>query len=281
MLKEALCESAVEATGDSEIVPPATGSPRRRPLSIGARERDRRTGHTLSDAERLACLPPEARAFEAIPDRELLAQLLALTVPDGQADPMASRLLQHDGSLADAVAACGAWLAPTTGLPDRARLAFRLVWELAARLAREEMVGAPVLASSAALLTYARVRLSRERVDQIRVLYLDRERRLIADELHQSGTLGDVHSYPREILRRALELNALSFVVLRGQPGGRARLLPRDKETARSLEAGAGALGLRIGDYIVIGRDGHLGYRSSIAQRARSGTAGRKRNHPA
>ena len=211
--------------------------------------------------ERRDRLRLEARGFESVPDAELLAHLLAQVVEDGDPEAMAGRLLQHGGSLAGVVSAPTSRLRDMVGLTDRGALALRLLWELAARLAREEMVQVqvPVLASSAGLVTYCTVRLSRERVDQVRLLFLDRTHRLIADERHQSGTLGAVELYPREVLRHALELDALGIVVARRQAGRSARLSSRERADAKALDAAARALGVRLVDYLVIGRDGHVG----------------------
>ena len=233
---------------------------------------------TRPKEERYDPLRLEARGFESIPDSELLAHLLAQVVEDGDPDAIAGRLLQHGRSLAGVVSAPASRLQDMVGLKDRGVLALRLLWEMAARLAREEMVQTPVLASSAGLVTYCTVRLSRERVDQVRLLYLDGAQRLIADERHQTGTIGAVELYPREVLRRALELDALSIVVTRGQAGRSARLSSRDRADAKALDAATRALGIRLVDYLVVGRDGHASYRAGEAHATSSKAGGQRRS---
>lgn len=220
----------------------------------------------------------DARGFDSISDAELLAHLLALVAKDTDPDAVAGRLLQRWGDMAGVATAAGPELRKLVPFQNhRGPLALRLLWEMAARLAREEMVREPVLASSAGLVTYCTVRLARERVDQVRVLYLDGAQRLIADERHQSGTIGAVELYPRDILRRAVELDALGIVVARGQAGRPARLTIRDRDDAGTLEAAGQVLGLRLVDYMVIGRTGHASYRAG-ERAATPGAAGSGRH---
>ncbi|CAO3435324.1 JAB domain-containing protein [Azospirillum doebereinerae] len=216
----------------------------------------------------------DARGFDSIPDVELLAHLLALVARDADPDAAAGRLLQRWGDLTGVATAAGPELRKLVAFQDHTGpLVLRLLWEMAARLAREEMVREPVLISSAGLVTYCTVRLARERADQVRLLYLDGAQRLIADERHQSGTIGAVELYPREILRRAVELDALGIVVARGQAGRPARLTIRDRDDAGTLEAAGEVLGLRLVDYLVIGRTGHASYRAG-ERAATPGAAG-------
>lgn len=152
-------------------------------------------------------------------------------------------------------------LRAVTALDDDVLLPLRLLWELAARLAWREVGRESQINTSSALLTYWQVRLARARVDEVRVLYLDATGHLIADEQHQAGTLGQVETYPREILRRALDLDAVKIAVGRRQLIGSARLSVEDRSCAKALEAAERALGIHLIDYMVIGRDSHAGYR--------------------
>lgn len=203
----------------------------------------------------------EHRGLESIPDRELLAHLVGMAVGEEVADDMAARLIRSQGSLTNLVAAPAGALREL-GVPARLSVSLRLVWEMAARLAREEMIDSPRLSSAAQVLAYARVRLARETTDQVRVVYLDVSQQWVADELHQAGTIGSVGCYPREILRRALVLEATSIVVMRGQAMRKARMLSEDKSNAKALERAGEALGVRLVDYLVIGRDSEVSYRA-------------------
>ncbi|GAA4250809.1 JAB domain-containing protein [Azospirillum formosense] len=226
-----------------------------------AKDSNRRRPSTAEPPQRVAL---QARGFEAIPDGQLLAHLLALTTEGEKADAdrLADRLLHHFGSLTDVVAASAPRLRQIARLDERGLFSMRLVWEVAARLAWQETVRQPLLATTPALLTYCQMRLARERVDQVRALYLDAQHHLIADERHQVGTAGTVEVYPREILRRALELDAAGLIVARGRIRGSARLSADDRSSAKALEVGGQALGIRLADYVVIARDGHCSYRS-------------------
>ncbi|UKJ73462.1 JAB domain-containing protein [Azospirillum brasilense] len=222
-----------------------------------------------STAEQPQRVGLQARGFEAIPDGQLLAHLLALTTEgkEADADRLADRLLHHFGSLTDVMAASTPRLRQIARLDERGLLSMRLVWEVAARLAWQETVHQPLLATTPALLTYCQMRLARERVDQVRAFYLDAQHHLITDERHQVGTAGTVEIYPREILRRALELDAAALIVARGQVRGSARLSVDDRSSAKALEAGGHALGIRLADYVVIARDGHCSYRGGHQSR--------------
>lgn len=203
----------------------------------------------------------EARGFEGIPDAELLAQLLALFIGDSDADHHAHRLLHQFGSLADVVTAPPHRLQEVSDLQGEGLLTLRLLWELAARLAWQEVVQQPVLGASANVMAYCRVRLARERVDQVRVLYLDLASRLIADELLQTGTVGHVELFPRKVFVRALALDASKIIIARGCVGRPASLLARERSDVKALETAGVALGIRLVDYLVIGRDSHVSYR--------------------
>ncbi|KAA0677297.1 JAB domain-containing protein [Azospirillum brasilense] len=242
------------------------GDPLRGGQSGPAKSSSRQAPSTAKPPQRAGL---QGRGFEAIPDGQLLAHLLALTTEgkEADADCLADRLLHHFGSLADVVAAPAPRLRQIARLDERGLLSMRLVWEVAARLAWQETVHQPLLATTPALLAYCQMRLARERVDQVRALYLDVQHHLIADERHQVGTAGTVEVYPREILRRALELDAVGVIVARGQVRGSARLSANDRSSAKALEAGGQALGIRLTDYVVVARGGHCSYRGERQSR--------------
>lgn len=265
-----LDEGIVGVGGDAAPFPTAPARPRRlggkSPLDHQAQAGQGRA----STGKRRPCpqkmrddrLRLEARGFQAIPDAELLAHLLALVADETDVDSQARRLLQHFGSLTDVVTAPPLRVREAAGLNDHGLLVLRLLWELAARLARHEVVQHSLLATSPSVIGYCQIRLARERVDQVRVLYIDAADRLIADDLHSAGTVGHVEVYARELLRRALDLDAHKIVVARGQVTGSARLSRLDRSYIKTLEEAGKALGIRLVDYLVIGRDSHVSYRS-------------------
>ena len=242
------------------------GDPPRGGRSRPAKDSNRRHPSTAEPPQRGGL---QARDFEAIPDDQLLALLLALTTEgeEADADRLADQLLHHFGSLTDVVAASAPRLRQIARLDERGLFSMRLIWEVAIRLAWQETVQQPLLATTPALLTYCQMRLARERVDQVRALYLDAQHHLIADERHQVGTVGTVEVYPREILRRALELDAAGLIVARGRIRGSARLSADDRSSAKALEVGGQALGIRLTDYVVVARDGHCSYRGERQSR--------------
>ena len=205
----------------------------------------------------------EARGFHAIPDAELLTHLLALIADGADAEAHAERLLYRFESLTGVITASADQLQAVTGLDAHRLLILRLVWELAARLAWQETVREPLLVTSPGLLGYCQVRLARERVDQVRLLSLDADNRLIADDRIRVGTVGHVEIDRQEILRRALQRDASKIVVARGHVAGGAHLSGLERADVRTLEAAGKSLGIHLVDYLVIGRESHTSYRSS------------------
>ncbi|HYD31466.1 MAG TPA: JAB domain-containing protein [Azospirillaceae bacterium] len=207
----------------------------------------------------------EGERLESVPDQVLLAHLLGLI--GGSTDPqnLADRLLGHFGTLANVIGAPTSRL-DEAGLHDAlGRRSLRVIREVAARLARSELVDQPIFLAHTALLTYCQIRLAREGVDQVRILFLDEQKRLIVDELHQSGTVGFVYIYHREVFRRALDLNASHLVVARGRPTGLPQLMDDDLDTAKRFEEAGDVLGIGLYDYLVIGPGGCGSYRFKAA----------------
>lgn len=193
-------------------------------------------------------------------DRGLLARLLRGRT--GRPDRTADALMGRFGGLAAALWAEPAELARTLG-PDRtAAVDLVMMREAAVRLARAAAAREPVITSWTALEAYARTAMAHRPREQFRVLYLDRRNILMRDELTAEGTVDHAPVYPREVVRRALELSASSLVLVHNHPSGDPTPSRADIEMTRRVVEAARALGLQVHDHIVVGREGTASFRA-------------------
>jgi len=189
----------------------------------------------------------------ALSDAELLASLLAASHPRADVLGMAESLIAEAGGFAAALtdaAACDR----CAGQASRTDLA--LVREAGLRLTRAAAAAQPVISSSPALLAYVRTELAAAPREEFRVLFLDRKNRLIRDERLGEGTVDHAPVYPREVVRRALELAASALILLHNHPSGDPAPSSADVEMTRQIVAAARALNLVVHDHLVVGREG-------------------------
>jgi DNA repair protein RadC len=227
------------------------------PLHAGHRER-------LRDRAR-------AGGLSALPDYELLELFLFRSIPQRDVKPLAKALLARFGSLGAALAAGDAALRQVTAPDSRGRalkigpetaLDLKLLHETALRVSRETVAGRPVISSWSALLSYIRVALAHETLEQFRVLFLDKKNQLILDETMNQGTVDHAPVYPREIMRRALELSSSSVILVHNHPSGDPTPSPADIDmTKRVIEAGK-SLNVAVHDHLVVGRSGVASFKS-------------------
>lgn len=190
-------------------------------------------------------------------EQDLLAGLLA----SSHGSERASALLQRFPSIGHVIAAEAAQLR-AFGLTGRDIAAFRLVREIACRIAKAEVRRRPVLSNWRALIAYLQTAMACEQVEQFRTLFLDTKNNLIADEVQQRGTVNHTPVYPREVIKRALILNASALIVVHNHPSGDSEPSRDDIEMTRELKAAAEALGIELHDHVVVGHGNHASFRS-------------------
>lgn len=198
----------------------------------------------------------------AIPDYELLELVLFAAVPRKDTKPLAKALLARFGSFAEVIAAPRARLLEINGVGDAVVQQLKIVEAAAARLARTRVIGRPALSSWSALLDYCMAAMARAPAVEFRVLFLDRKNVLVADEVQSRGTVDHTPVYPREIVKRALELSASAIILVHNHPSGDPTPSKADIAMTRELAQAAKALGIAIHDHLVIGRDGHASFNS-------------------
>ena len=192
----------------------------------------------------------------ALSEEDMTALLLGFVLP---ADPraLAQAALRRFGSFAALLSASQRELRGVPGLGTHSIAALKLVQEAALRLARAEVMAAPVLDNWDRLLAYLTASLAWERIEQFRVLFLDAEERLLADEAQARGTVNHTPVYPREVVKRALELSATAIVLVHNHPSGDPSPSRADIEMTKAIVEIAKPLGIAVHDHLIVGKDGH------------------------
>ncbi|MBP0465458.1 DNA repair protein RadC [Roseomonas sp. PWR1] len=213
-------------------------------------------GHRARMREKLLGAGPDA-----LLDHELLEMVLFLALPRRDTKPIARALLARFGSFANAIAAPLQDLRGVEGLGEAGAAALRTVQAAALRLVRAEVMDRPVLNNWDRLLAYLSAAIAREKVEQFRVLFLDTRNRLIADEPQARGTVNHTPVYPREVVRRALELQATALILVHNHPSGDPTPSRADLEMTQEVKGAAAMLGIALHDHLIIGNGRHLSFR--------------------
>jgi DNA repair protein RadC len=190
-------------------------------------------------------------------DYELLELLLFRALPRRDAKPLAKTLLAKFGSFAEVIAARESRLAEVKGLGDAGITELKIVQAAASRLPRGALKKRPVLSSWSGVLDYCRTAQGFADREQFRVLFLDKRNALIADEVQQTGTVDHTPVYPREVVKRALELSASAIILVHNHPSGDPTPSQADIQMTQQIIAVAGPLGISVHDHLIVGRDGH------------------------
>ena len=199
---------------------------------------------------------------DAMEDYELLELLLTLAIPRKDTKPLAKSLINRFGSFAAVISADPADLMAVKGIGPSVLAPLKLVQAAALRLMRQEASAAPVISSWDKLLGYIQSAMSREKREQLRVLFLDNRNRLIADEVQQRGTVNHTPLYPREVMRRALELHASALILVHNHPSGDATPSRDDILMTHEVREAAEKLGIKLHDHIVIGKGNHVSFKA-------------------
>jgi DNA repair protein RadC len=190
----------------------------------------------------------------AILDHELIEMILFLALPRRDTKPIARALLARFGSFADAVTAPLAELRQVDGLGEAGIAALRIVQAGAVRLASASVRDKPLLNNWSRLEDYLTTVLAHERIELFHILYLDSKNRLIADEAQSRGTVNHTPVYPREVVKRALELQATALILVHNHPSGDPTPSRADVEMTQEVKSAAAVLGIIVHDHLIIGR---------------------------
>ncbi|GAB5505789.1 MAG: DNA repair protein RadC [Rhizobiaceae bacterium] len=196
-------------------------------------------------------------------DYELLELMLFRIIPRADTKATAKALLARFGSFPEVLGAPLNLLQEVEGIGKTAALEIKVFAAAAERMARGAIASRQVLSSWAEVINYCRAAMAFEPREQFRILFLDRKNLLIADEVQQTGTVDHTPVYPREIVRRALELSATAIILVHNHPSGDPTPSRADIDMTHTIINTATPLGITVHDHIIIGRDGHTSMKGS------------------
>ena len=199
---------------------------------------------------------------DALSDYEMLELVLFRAIPRRDLKPLAKDLIKTFGSFAEVISAPQARLAKVTGLGDGAITELKIVYAAATRLARGQVKRREVLSSWNAVLDYCRTALAFSEKEEFHILFLDKRNQLIADETQQTGTVDHTPVYPREVVKRALELSATAIILVHNHPSGDPTPSRADIQMTQAIAEAARPLGIELHDHIIVGRDGHRSFKA-------------------
>lgn len=203
-----------------------------------------------------------AGGAEGFHDYELLEYVLTLAIPRRDTKPLAKRLLAEFGDLPALLAASPSELARVEGLGEGAAAALKFVEACGVRALQRQALNRPVLASFDAVTDYLHARLAHALTEEFRVLFLNNRNILIRDERFGEGTVNQAPAYPREIVKRALELQASAIILVHNHPSGDPTPSLEDIRLTRAIADAARPLGISVHDHLVIARTGHVSFRA-------------------
>jgi DNA repair protein RadC len=213
-------------------------------------------GHRARLRQRLLQSGPDS-----LGDHEILEMILFIALPRRDTKALARALIARFGSFPAAIAAPVPDLCSVDGIGEAGAAALKIAQAAAARLARAELVDRPLLNNWDRLMDYLHTVMAREKVEQFRVLYLDTRNRLLADEAQARGTVNHTPVYPREVVRRALELQATALMLVHNHPSGDPTPSRDDIEMTQEVRQAARALGIVLHDHIIVGNGRWLSFR--------------------
>jgi DNA repair protein RadC len=199
---------------------------------------------------------------ESVSDYELLELVLFRAIPQRDVKPLAKNLIATFGSFPEVISAPPARLAEIKGIGDAAITELKVVHAAANRLARGQVQKRPVLSSWSSVIDYCRTAMAFADREQFRVLFLDKRNQLIVDEVQQVGTIDHTPVYPREVVKRALELSATALILVHNHPSGDPTPSHADIQMTQTIIDVARPLGIAVHDHIVVGKEGHTSFKS-------------------
>jgi DNA repair protein RadC len=201
-------------------------------------------------------------APDSLQDYELVELLLFSAIPRRDTKPIAKDLIKKFGSFGEVISASPEALMETDGIKDVAATTLKAVQVAAQRLLHTKVKDKPLISSWNDLIAYCTAQMAYNAIEQFRVLYLDRKNRLIADEAQAEGTVDHTPVYPREVVKRALELNASALVMVHNHPSGDPKPSRADIDMTRRVKDAAAAVNITLHDHVIVSRGGHVSFRT-------------------
>ncbi len=198
----------------------------------------------------------------ALADYEMLELILFRAIPRQDVKPLAKRLLDRFGDFNRVISAPTARLTEVQGVGSAVVQELKIVEAAAHRLGQAKVLGTNAISSWAALMDYCKTTMAHRETEQFRILFLDRKNILIADEEQAKGTVDHVPVYPREVAKRALELNASALILVHNHPSGDPTPSQADISMTQKIQMAVEALNITLHDHIIIGKETDLSFKS-------------------
>jgi DNA repair protein RadC len=214
-------------------------------------------GHRTRMRQRLLKAGPDSLA-----DHEMLEMILFIALPRRDTKPIARELLVRFRTFGGVLGAPETELRLVDGVGEAGAAAVKLVQAAALRMMRQEIASQPILATWDRLTDYLTAAMAHERIEQFRVLFLDGRNKLIADEVQGRGTINHAPAYPREVIRRCLELHATAIVLAHNHPSGEPSPSREDVALTAEISRAAAMMGIVVHDHIIIGKGKWLSFRA-------------------
>jgi DNA repair protein RadC len=199
---------------------------------------------------------------EGFADYELLELLLTLAIPRRDVKPLAKSLLRRFGTFEAVLSASQEELMRVDGVADTTVAALKLVQASALRMMRQQVMDRPVLNSWQRLLDYLAADMAHRGIEYFRLLFLDAKNHLIADEIQQSGSIAHTPVYPREIVKRALEVGATAIILVHNHPSGDPTPSKADIDMTKEIVRATAPVGITVHDHLIVGKSGTASFKS-------------------
>ena len=219
-------------------------------------EKPHHLGHRERLRERFLTAP------ESLPDYEILELLLFMAIPRRDVKPIAKTLIARFGNLGGVLNATLQELQGVSGVSENTAIAIKTIRAAGLRLLRQDITGKPVLNSWQRLLDYLHASMAHERKEHFRLLFLNKKNELIGDEIQQSGTVDHTPAYPREIMKRALELGATALILVHNHPSGDSAPSQADIDMTRQIIAAAAPFNIIVHDHLIVSRKGTSSFKT-------------------
>lgn len=217
--------------------------------------------HAAGHRERLRARFDKA-GVDGVQDYELMELILFRAIPRRDVKPLAKDLIAKFGGFAQTLAAPVERLTEIKGVSENVARELKIVHAASVKLAQERILNRPVISSWNDLLSYCRTAMADEKTELFRILFLDKKNILIADEVQQRGTVDHTPVYPREVVKRALELGASAIILVHNHPSGDPTPSQSDISMTNEIVKAAKALHIKVHDHIVVGHKHHASFKS-------------------
>ncbi len=217
--------------------------------------------HAKGHRERLRARFKKA-GVDGVQDYELLELILFRAIPRRDVKPLAKELLAKFGGFAQVVSAPMERLMELKGVSENVAQELKIVHAASIKLSQARILKRPVISSWNDLLSYCRAAMADEKTELFRILFLDKKNILIADEVQQRGTIDHTPVYPREVVKRALELGAAAIILVHNHPSGDPTPSRADVDMTNQIVKAASALNIRVHDHLVIGHEHHASFKT-------------------